>query len=460
MSQPHFPRLALASLLTGGVLTAIFAALLIRFRGDLRNEIRQKIIERDAAVLYPMALLQMADAANSGAIDSEGDAELLSPILRSAQQAGMLAVAVFDADGSPLRAVPTTLLFVDLPVDDYLELTQLKPISRYHPSFRLDRTFADIAPGERTAPVLEVLIPLHHRNATRLAGVARYYIDARSLATELATIDQQINRQTAATIGIAAALIALVVTAAYVGLRRAQRVIAERNRRLTRTNFELTLAVKASALGQITSHLIHDLQGSVAGLHAVVSGRDPGAATTTDWDTAAGYTGRMRAMIQETVALLGDAATHATYELTSRELADTICRQNTPTAEKKGIDLRVSGDFGTNLDSHRGGLLCLITSNLVQNAIEATQSGRTVSVQFRNGGLNATVLVTDEGHGISPEIQAHLFEPGRTGRIGGTGLGLAISQLLARQIGAVLALEFTGPSGTAFRLTLPLDQAN
>ena len=121
MPQPIFPRLALASLLIGALLTAIFAALLIGFRGDLRSEIQRKIIERDAAVLYPMALLQMAEA-HTGAMDSNGIDELLSPILRTAQQAGMIAVSVFDAEGNPRRAVPNTLLFVDLPVDDYLEL--------------------------------------------------------------------------------------------------------------------------------------------------------------------------------------------------------------------------------------------------------------------------------------------------------------------------------------------------
>jgi len=38
----------------------------------------------------------------------------------------------------------------------------------------------------------------------------------------------------------------------------------------------------------------------------------------------------------------------------------------------------------------------------------------------------------------------------------GTGLGLAISQLLARQIGASLALVETKGDGTTFRLTLSL----
>jgi signal transduction histidine kinase len=455
MPQAISPRLALASLLAGGLLTAIFAGLLIHSRNGLRAEIHQKLIERDAAVLYPVARLQLGDGA-AGQIDSPGDTELLSPVLRSAQQEGMLAVAVFDADGNLVRAVPTNLIFIDLPVEDFLELTRLKPISRYHTDFPLDRTFAGLAPAQSPAPVLEVLLPLRQGAATRLAGVVRYYIDARPLAVELAVIDRQIDRETAQTVAIAAALISLVVALAYFSLSRAQRLIAERNERLIRANFELTLAAKASALGQITSHLIHGLQGSVAGLRAVVAGRDAGVDRADDWATAANYTERMQLMIQEAVALLGDADSHAAYELTGHELAAIIRRRNLAAAEQKGVTLGVHGGFDCSLDSHRGGLLCLITSNLVQNAVAATDAGRSVAVNFSNGGKHATVIVSDEGHGLSEESRAHLFEPGRSGRPGGSGLGLAISQLLARQIGATLVLDATGPGGTTFRLTVPL----
>lgn len=42
----------------------------------------------------------------------------------------------------------------------------------------------------------------------------------------------------------------------------------------------------------------------------------------------------------------------------------------------------------------------------------------------------------------------------------GSGLGLAISQLLARQIGAEIALLSTGPGGTTFGVTLPVPAAS
>ena len=455
--NPRLSRLALPALATGALLVAIFAVMVVRFRAELRAEIRQTIIDRDAAVLRPVALRQLAQREAALAGQPAGPADLLAAVLESAQQEGMLAMVIFDARGHILRVAPDSLLFAELPLDDYLRLLKLESISRYHPDFPLDRYFLGVGgtPEQRRTPVLEVLLPLHGRDATKILGFAQYYIDARPLAQELAVIDERVNRQTAATLGIGGLLITAVVTAAYFGLRRAQRLIAERNERLIRANFELTLATKASALGQLTSHLMHDLQGSVAGLRAVVAGRGANGAGS-DWEAAAGYTERMQAMIEETVALLGDTATHTSYELTGHELAGIIRHRNAALAEKKGVVFTVEGGFDQNLDSHRGSLLCLITSNLVQNAIDATDADRRVGVVFHNGDGTVKVTVADEGHGIPENLRAHLFEPGRSGRPGGSGLGLAISRLLARQIGATLVLDSTGPAGTSFSLTLPL----
>jgi signal transduction histidine kinase len=445
------PRPIAAALATGVLLVAIFSAMVIWFRSDLRGEIHLKIIERDAAVLYPMALQQLADS------DADGPADLRRPVtalLRSARQKGMLAVAVFDREGNTVEAVPATQLFVELPTDDFLRLQTGGPITRYHPAFPLDQYFAGVSRDQRQAPVLEVLLPLPGSGPASPGGFVRYYIDARPLSQELAVIDDRIDRQTAVTLAVGALLIALVMTGATFSVQRAQRVVAERNDRLTRANFELTLAAKASAVGQITSHLIHGLQGSVEGLRAIVASRETEPASPA-WVTAAGYTERLQTMIHETVALLGDASAHASYELTGEELAATIRERNRPLALEKGALLVVNDGFPGVIDSHRGSLLCLIANNLVQNAILATDPERRVVVSLGETADSFVLTVQDEGSGIPAAIRGHLFEPGRSGRPGGSGLGLAISRLLARQIGAELALVSTGPEGTTFIVTLP-----
>jgi signal transduction histidine kinase len=436
-------------ILTGVLLVGIYVTMVLRLRTELRDEIRQTIIDRDASVLRPVALRQLAQREST--VRTAGD-ELLSAVLESVQQENMLAIAVFDPQAEPLQSAPGSLLFAELPLDDYVRLLGTESISRYHPNFPLSRYFAGMA-ATQTAPVLEVWITLHGRDPKNILGFAQYYIDARALAKELALTDERINRQTFATLGVGAALLVAVLIVVFLRLRKAGRLVAQRNEQLVRKNFELTLAVKASALGQITSHLIHGLQGPVAGLSAMVASRGSGAA---DWESAADYTERMQMMIHEAVSLLGDSSAQTAYELTGYDLAEMVRKRNAANADQKGVRLTVSGGFDPAIDNHRGSLLCLIVSNLVENAVEATPGGQQVTVIFRCDGQTAMVIVADEGRGIPAELRAHLFEPGRTGRPHGTGLGLAISQLLARQIDATLSLESTGEDGTVFRVTLPL----
>jgi signal transduction histidine kinase len=429
--------------LTGILLVAILSAVVLRFRSELRAEMRQTIIDRAAAVLEPVAQRQLAQRSSSPA--APGD--LLAAVLESAQQEDMLGVAVFDAQGHTLQFAPRSLIFAELPIEDFIRLQRSEPISRFYPDFPLGRYFSGLsaAATRSPTPVLEVLLPLHGQNPARVIGFAQYYIYGQSLAAELLLIDQRINRQTIATLTIGAALIAVVVAIAYLGLRRAERVIVERNERLARVNVELTLAAKASALGQITSHLIHGLQGPVASLKGMAADRDALQEGAPDWKSVAEYADRMQAMIHDTVALLGNSGPDATFELTGPELASIDRQRNLAVAH--------------GIDGHQGGLVCLIVSNLVQNAVEATRAAGHVRVAFLEAGGGAVVTVSDEGDGISGEVLAHLFEPGRSGRPGGTGLGLAISQLLARQIGAALTLESTGPSGSTFHLRMPASAA-
>ena len=456
MAQAPFPRLALVTSLAGVALLAIFVALLLRFRLELRAEIRDKIIGRDAAVLHPVALHQLAEAEAAPRDGPARPTTVLPAVLRSAQQRGMLAVAIFDAEGSTVQAVPAGQLFVELPPDDFVQLLDGNPISRFFPAFPLDRAFAGLTSGATKAPVLEVLLPLHGRDAAKTIGFVRYTIDARPLAAELAAIDERINRQTNTTLGLGALLIVGVVFAASVALHRAQRTIAERNERLARTQFELTLAAQASALGQIASHLIHGLQGPVAGLRAVVASHGGGHASPGDWQSAADYAERLQSLIAETVGLLGDAGTGTTYELSGRELLAIIGERNAANARDRGIALRLGPGFAATLDSHRGGILCLIAANLTQNAIAASAPGGLVTVDLAHESGAITLTVADAGSGITPALLPHLFEPGHSSRPGGSGLGLAISRLLARQIGADLTLVRTGAEGTVFRATLPI----
>ncbi|NEX19524.1 response regulator [Thiorhodococcus mannitoliphagus] len=145
-------------------------------------------------------------------------------------------------------------------------------------------------------------------------------------------------------------------------------------------------------------------------------------------------------------------------------LVDAIADQ----AERKGIKLLIHREASipkTLLgDPLRIGQVLL---NLCSNALKFTEQGE-VELSFRATAVSATALtlevrVRDSGIGMTPEVQAHLFqefsqaESSTTRRFGGTGLGLAISKNLVELMkGRLWVVESRPDQGTTFGLSLPL----
>jgi signal transduction histidine kinase len=97
-----------------------------------------------------------------------------------------------------------------------------------------------------------------------------------------------------------------------------------------------------------------------------------------------------------------------------------------PAAEQRGV--RIALDVPAALPPIAGDRdrLTQLFQNLLRNAIEASESGTTITVVARTTGSAVTVQVLDEGSGLSPSAQDTLFEPFVTTKGAGRGLGLSI----------------------------------
>jgi signal transduction histidine kinase len=98
--------------------------------------------------------------------------------------------------------------------------------------------------------------------------------------------------------------------------------------------------------------------------------------------------------------------------------------------------------------------------NVIQNAIEASPAGGTVTVALADGNERLEFAVSDQGPGIPSEIGNRVFEPFFTtkesGQGGsGLGLGLSISREMLESLGGTLVYDSTG-SGTTFRISIPI----
>jgi len=113
-----------------------------------------------------------------------------------------------------------------------------------------------------------------------------------------------------------------------------------------------------------------------------------------------------------------------------------------------------------------------VLMNLTLNAQDAMPQGGRISIETSTVRIDSTagpqsgvvepgdyvsLTVTDNGHGMDPEIQAHLFEPffttKKTGE--GTGLGLATVYGIVKQSGGQIQVESRPGAGSVFRILLP-----
>jgi two-component system nitrogen regulation sensor histidine kinase NtrY len=105
-------------------------------------------------------------------------------------------------------------------------------------------------------------------------------------------------------------------------------------------------------------------------------------------------------------------------------------------------------------------LLRRVLVNLIDNAAESMEGSAVkdllLRTRFNNEREIVEIIVSDSGHGISPEDKDRLFLPHFSTKDRGTGLGLAIaSRIMAEHHGSIRA-EDNLPTGAKFILQLPM----
>ena len=94
--------------------------------------------------------------------------------------------------------------------------------------------------------------------------------------------------------------------------------------------------------------------------------------------------------------------------------------------------------------------------NLIKNAMQAMDKDGLLRIRTKRDADGVWLSVEDNGMGISKDRISRIFEPYFTTKRKGTGLGLMIVHRIIRDHGGRIMVEPNQPSGTIFRLWLPL----
>ena len=124
--------------------------------------------------------------------------------------------------------------------------------------------------------------------------------------------------------------------------------------------------------------------------------------------------------------------------------------------------VRVSVECMTDRPIVRGlpGVICHVLHNIIQNAIEASNVGSTVTVNLSSDSKQVSVKISDTGIGMSTEELAKIFSPHRVaGHVSktthSTGFGLYLSAMLVEGQGGQMKCASELGKGTTFTILMP-----
>ena len=99
-----------------------------------------------------------------------------------------------------------------------------------------------------------------------------------------------------------------------------------------------------------------------------------------------------------------------------------------------------------------------IVSNLVINTVEACQGQGRLELSLTAMDGMAHFFITDDGPGISEDLQNKVFHPFVTTKSREGGLGLAIVRKAVEESGGRIELDSQENEGTTIRVSVPLVQ--
>ena len=251
----------------------------------------------------------------------------------------------------------------------------------------------------------------------------------------------------------------LRVWADVTDVRRARELIQKHREAAHRT-------ARLVALGEFASAIAHELNQPLAAiatynntcLRLLQAGTASGAEVRAAMEKCRDQAKRAGAIIQRLREVLRQPAP-ARVEQDLADVARAAAQLAEPEAAEAGVALEVAASPGGRVRADRL-LMEQVALNLVRNAIEAVQSlpaeRRRVRIETSSDARgHATLVVSDQGEGVSADVRGRLFDAFVTTKAGGLGLGLSICRSVVEAHGGDIRHEPNAPRGARFALSLP-----
>jgi signal transduction histidine kinase len=209
-------------------------------------------------------------------------------------------------------------------------------------------------------------------------------------------------------------------------------------------------------LGKMAAVVAHEVRNPLAGIRGAIQmiGRrlGVGAAERGVINEAVARIDTLNGIVEDMLLFARPSKPSLAPVPVSNVIANTVTlfKQDPNTSD---VSVRIDPtDLVVNADAEQ---LKIVLLNLVMNSAEAMHGHGAITITTHRQGKCSEIRVADEGPGIPPEVQEHLFEPFFTTGNRGTGLGLVTARRIMEAHGGSIALECPPGQGTVAVVRLP-----
>jgi signal transduction histidine kinase len=235
--------------------------------------------------------------------------------------------------------------------------------------------------------------------------------------------------------------------------------LMEENVRLER---ELAERERLASLGRMAATVAHEIKNPLSAIKSIAQvmreDENLNHEYSRDLSLIVGETDRLS---QSVTQLLSFARRETPVEqpLAISELLRSVVDLFQANAREQGIRLEYNIGSDAQLSGKCVSVLRDALSNLLLNALQATEAGGEISVSATVENSQLLIGIRDTGPGIPTELREQIWEPFFTTRQRGTGLGLAIVRKRVQEVGGSAVLGSTrNGSGALFQLKVPIEQ--
>jgi signal transduction histidine kinase len=244
--------------------------------------------------------------------------------------------------------------------------------------------------------------------------------------------------------------------------------------RVRKAEQHLAIAQRLAATGKLASGIAHEINNPLGGMRSAVKALQRGdldeAKTVEYLELVQDGLARVEETVKKVLQFTPRTPTPRATDLRDvAHKAGALARHRLDRHDVRYVERLPDGPVRVYGDAHE---LQQVALNLLLNAADAIPprpagargpDGRPASglveLSVREDGDTAVIEVTDDGVGMTPEVQAQCFDLFfSTKEVGeGTGLGLAVVHNIVTNHGGRIDLESAPGKGTRFRVILPRD---